>query len=73
MLLLRPLLALTGAGAVVVVWLRDEVWETHEQGPQGHQDSPTANQSGAVYTAAEIAHKHNQGCVPYLQKDEGTH
>lgn len=73
MLLLCPPPALTGAGAVVAVWLRDEVRETHEQGPQGHQDSPIANQSGSMYAAAEIAHKHNQGCVSYLRKDEGTH
>lgn len=65
--------ALTGAGSVVVVWLRDEVWEGHEQARQGHKDSPTADQPGSVYPAAKIAHKHNQGCVPHLQKDEGTY
>lgn len=65
--------ALTRTGAVVVIWLRDEVWEGHEQACQGHKDSPTADQSGSVYSAAKIAHKHNQGCVPHLQKDEGTH
>ena len=64
---------LTGAGTVVAVWLRDEVWETHEQACQGHKDSPIADQSGPVDSAAKVAHKHNQGCVPHLPRDEGTH
>lgn len=44
------------------------MWQGHEQARQGHQDSPIADQSGSVYPAAKIAHKHDQGCVPHLQK-----
>lgn len=58
---------------VVAVWLGDEVWEAHEQACQGHKDGPIADQSGPVYPAAKVAHKHNQGCVPHLPRDEGTH
>lgn len=64
---------LTRAAVVIAVWLRDEVWQSHEQASQGHQDSPIANHTGPVYPAAKIAHKHNQGCVPHLQRDKVTH
>lgn len=65
--------ALTRASTVVAVRLRDEVWQTHEQACQGHKDSPVADQSGPVYPAAKVAHEHDQGCVPHLPMDEGTH
>lgn len=57
---------------VIAVWFGDEVWECHEQACQGHQDSPVANHTGSVNSAAKIAHQQDQGHIPYLQRDEMT-
>lgn len=61
---------LTRAVVVIAVWFRDEVWERHEQTCQGHQESPTANHTGPVNSAAKVAHEQDQGYVPDLQRDE---
>jgi len=49
------------------------VRDSHEYARQGHKDGSTPDQAGPMYPAAEIAHKHDQGCVPHLQRDERTH
>ena len=44
--------------------------DSHEYARQGHKDGSTPDQAGPMYPAAEIAHKHDQGCVPHLQRHE---